>query len=115
MAVQPTDGDAVVAPDPDESASWVVSAFPGPAQLRYPSANAAIDAATRYAAHVGVQVWLAGPWRLHVPDALRPSATRDRPVQGDRLRRGAARAAIWRETADGPAAQREAAPRSPGP
>ena len=46
MALQPGNGDAVVTRDPDEPASWDVSAFPGLAQLRYRSADAAIDAAT---------------------------------------------------------------------
>lgn len=74
-AFQPSNGDTVVTQDPDERASWVVSAFPGLAQLRYRSVDAAIDAATRYAAHAGVQVWLADPWRLHVLDATeRPCA-----------------------------------------
>ncbi len=56
-AFQPKHGDVVIMLDRDDMMSWVLSVFPGPAQLRYHSANAAIDAATRYALHAGLRVW----------------------------------------------------------
>jgi hypothetical protein len=87
MALQPSNGDAVVTRDPDRRASWVVSAFPGLAQLRYRSAALALDAATRYASHARVSVWLADPWRVHVPDATqrpRTSSGRSAP-RGDHV------------------------------